>query len=358
MSRLHIKIDPEQMNQSKKRTIQKVMNNIDSQHVEHVRKRRLSFSKESIIFSFMLVIALIVMITVGDNNGTVEIQAYETKEIANTTYLTAGIISMSNTVNDLSVSTGFVQLGLMESLGSTNFEQNINQFNYYFDMLRVYVDQVDLQEIITFEELIDSEFDYKLSYVLDNQLHEFYISQNKTFLSGELHIENTVFIVEGTLEKNNNEIGLELVAYNGEDYVKISYTNEIDDEIEKKYHIEQKMDQVIIQREITVKIEDDETVVEIKEDNAEYKISKTVLTDGIVYEVEYEVGNQEGEVEILITIDEFGNEVFRYDISENGEEVEIDLDDPDEDDEHHDEEDEEDEEDEKDEEDEEDEEDF
>ena len=340
MGKLHVDIDQNKMNQSKTRTIQQVMATIDMQQEAKAAKRRFRLSKESLIFAFLLVIGLFVMISVGDGNVSIEIKAYETEEIANVSYLTAGMISMSSTVNELTVSTSIMQLGMIDALNVTDFEDNIDTFNCYFDMLRVYVDQVDMQEVIVFEELTNHELEYKLSYVLDNQLHEFYIIQIKSRIIGELLIEGVVYQVEGSLEEKENEIGLQITAFNGEDFVSVAYSDDMDNETDKTYHIEQKIGDVVTNREISIRADGAETKVYIKEDNAEYEISKTVLAEGVIYEVVYKVGNQEGEVEILITIDEFGNEVFIYGISEDGEEIEIELEDPDEDDEHHDEDDE------------------
>lgn len=199
MSRLNIDINESKMNQSKDRTIQKVMANIDAQTEKQTSKRIFSLSKESVVFAFLLVIALVVMISIPDSRMTVEIQAYESEQIANTSYLSASMISMSTTVNELSLSTSILEMGVFQQLGSTDFEDDIEEFNQYFDILRVYIDQVDLQEIMTFEELVDSEYDYRLIYDLDNQQHIFYLNQNGTMLSGEMHVGTTIYTIEGTL---------------------------------------------------------------------------------------------------------------------------------------------------------------
>jgi hypothetical protein len=98
------------------------------------------------------------------------------------------------------------------------------------------------------------------------------------------------------------------------------------------------------EKEIVISIENDETKVKLKEGNAEYELEKDLEDGQVQYKLQYHIGEIEGEAVIFEAIDDLGNTIFTYQINEDGNEKEVDVDkDDDEDDDEENEEDEEDE---------------
>jgi len=216
----------------------------------------------------------------------------------------------------------------------TEFEKNIDDFNYYFNMLKVFIDDETFMDNAVFENLTDSIYDYRISYLVDNKEYVFLLKIDEDGeITGEITIGSKVLTVEGTFEEKNDSFNLDLVARNNNDYIVIEYESETDNEIQKKYQIKQSINNIYIEKEISIEIEDDETKVSIQQGEDSYKLEKYSENGVTVYYLEYQVNDLDGEVYITESIDEFGKTVYSYHINEQGLEKDIDLDDPDEDEE-------------------------
>lgn len=130
--------------------------------------------------------------------------------------------------------------------------------------------------------------------------------------------------------QDETEYKMVLIATNGLNTIKITYKLETEEnEVSQKFVVEKDIDGVQSEVEIKIEQEEDEYKIEIKEDRNEYSFKREIEDDEITYKLEYEVNGVEGEVKITVTINEFGEEVYNYQIKEDGNEKEVEKDKPD-----------------------------
>ena len=326
--KLNREIDELRVEQSKERTIDSVMERIGKKKSFWSIFKPVRLRVALSVFSIILVIGLGIILSLPQTQNPRTLSEFETKKLVETSYMSASIISNA-TITSVSTSLSFVPLMDME----TEFEKNIDDFNYYFNMLKVFVDEDNFYDLANFEVLENGLYDYKISYSVNDKEFVFLVTIGEDGeISGEITIGNKTLIVEGTLEEKANSLELDLIARKNDDYIIIEFKSETDDEIEKKYFVKQSINGVYLEKEITIEKEMDETKVEIKQGNDQYLLEMYENNDKTVYYLEYEVNDLEGEVYITEDIDSLGKTVYRYHISEDGIEKDIDLDDPDEED--------------------------
>ena len=321
-------IDENRMNLSKSRTIDNCMERITSE------KTFWSFFKPiklKLVMTVFTVAILITVILVSNQNNPVTpptLSEFQTKKLVETSYMSFSIIS--NVIDSTETTPlEFTPLDFEE----TEFEKSIEDFNYYFNMLKVFIDDDTFVENALFETLDDSSYDYKIIYSVENKDYVFYLRiDNENDLFGEITVDNQTLIVEGSYEENEDEFKLNLIAKKNEDFIIVEYKSETKDEVEKKYSIKQKINNVYLEKEIVIEKEADEVKVEIKQGNDSYKLEMYSKNGVTVYYLEYEVHDLDGEVYITENIDEFGKTIYSYHITEDGIERDIDIEDPDDED--------------------------
>ncbi len=330
MEKFSREIDEKRMGISKVHTIDNVMERIKNEKTIWSFFKPVKFKLILTVFSLVLLIVVVIAINPRTPIEPITLSEVKTKKLVETSYMSASIISNA-LANTQTTTISFIPLVEIE----TEFEKNIDEFNYYFNMLKVFIDDDAFVNNAIVESLTNSDFEYKISYLVQNKEHIFYLTIDKNgIISGEIIIGSQVFVVEGNIEEDNDEFELELIARKNNDYIEIEYSSEFDDEIQKTYYIKQFINGVLTEKEITVEIEDDEVKVEIKQGNDNYLLEKYSENGVTVYFLEYEVNGREGEVYITEEIDAFGKTIYRYHISEGDLEKDLDLEDPgDEDDE-------------------------
>ncbi len=328
-------IDEQKLNNTKEQNINLVMGKI-----LYKKERRNIFSNFKIVGTSLSLALVVVLSYFMFFNvpilPTIELSEFSKEKIVETSYLTGNVMAHSITqATALSV----MNLSVMYLVDSeTEFEQDIDNFNLYFDMLKVFIDDSDFNKDVTIEYFEQGEYDILISYTIDSNIYAFYLNIQDTTLSGIININQKQYIVEGELVDIENNFSLKLKAESGNDYIEIEYQTETKEETEKQFEIKQDINGVYIEREIQIKYEDDSVKVEMNDGNGEYKLEQFSSGAESVYYLEYNINDSEGEVFITESIDEFDNTQYHYDITEDGIEQQFDLDDPDD----HDEEDEED----------------
>jgi len=329
MDKLNRKVDTNKLEFSKQRTIDYVMTKINEKKSIWSIFKPIKLKFVMTALTVVLLIAVAIITNLNPSSITPTLSEVKTKKLVETSYISATIIANTAITATNTTPLSFVQLADNE----TEFEKNITDFNRYFDMLKVFIDEENFSDMAIIEEIEDMEYQYKLSYSVDNKEYVIYLSVNeKNEINGEITISGKTMTLEGRIEDKNDEFSLELVARKGKDFIVIEYESEFEDEIQKKYYIKQDINGVYIEKEVTVEIEDDETKVEIKEGNNSYKLEKYLENGVTIYYLEYEVNNLEGEAFITETNDQFGKTTYSYNIKESGIEKDIDLDDPDDED--------------------------
>ncbi|MFO7969550.1 MAG: hypothetical protein R6U15_05555 [Candidatus Izemoplasmatales bacterium] len=340
MNKYNREFDETKINQAKQRSIIQVLETIEPKRsIFSIFKR----TNVRYALSFMAVVLVVVLgftffnkpDVVGPNQRiptASELSDFERQKLVETSYISGNII-----INSLGNS--LQQLALVND--TTKFDSKADEFNYYFNMLKPFIDDEDFSDFQV-TELSGSEYQLEINYFVGQKNYSFRLSVDDSIISGELETNDITLLVSGEIYKSDEEIDLELLASSGDDYIKVEYNSEIEtDESEKTYEIEQFINGVFLEKEVKIYFEADEIKVEIEEGDNEYLLEKIIEGESYYYYLEYEIDGVEGEV--YITEELVGNEyIYNYHIEEEGVEKDLELDDYDDDDE--DDEDEEDEE--------------
>jgi len=322
-------IDSQMLSNSKEKTIHTVMDRIYSTKKQPFF--RVNIRLVGAVLSFALVFVFSYSLFL--NNPTppvvgVELTEYSTEKIVETTYLSGNIIAYSvrqaNTLSLVPLSMLFLDNG-----ETTEFEQKIDDFNQYFDMLKVFIDDASFQENVVVETLTEGLYKTKISYTVDTKFYEFYLNIENTQLEGILLIDSVEFDVTGELIDTDSLFSLKIKAMNLNDFIEINYQTQTKDELQKQYEIKQSLNGIYLEREVSVEFEDDKVKVKIHEGDDEYKLEQFSRDGSIIYFLEYKINESEGEVYITETLNSFNKTIYSYDISENGIEKDIDKEDPD-----------------------------
>lgn len=332
MNNLNRNIDEVKVNQSKDRSIDFIMSEINK---EPKKLFNFTFTKLKLIPVLVLVVALVIfgVLRTGNDDSPLPtpnsplLKASNTETLAELSYITGKLVASSFTVN-----TG-PSLMKLADLTTTEFENDIIEFNAYFDMLRAFMEDDTFDDDYIVEELSEGDYSTKLSFGVDGDTYIFLINLEGTIIDGTLEVNNSIFNVTGTLKDETDELSFEIKATSGNNYIDIKYEVESDDEIEKTYELTSYINGVRKDKEIEISIEQDQIKVKLREGNTEYELEKEIEDGEVQYSLQYHIGDIEGEALIFESIDEFGKTVYTYQINEEGHEKEIDIDKDDEEDE-------------------------
>jgi|GEM_PF-1137244 len=142
---------------------------------------------------------------------------------------------------------------------------------------------------------------------------------------------------EAVVTETEEEIYLKTIdKENSDNYIEITIeTEQEDEENEFEMKLESLIDGVEKDMKIEFEVENDEVSIEMEtQDGNKYEFARETENDNddIEYEFEYTVDGVEGEVELIVTTNEAGEEIYRYHIEEDGEEKDVEFDDDDDDD--------------------------
>ena len=222
MDKLNRNIDEQRMNKSKINTIDSVMNSISA-----TKKRRfsLSFSSFRLASILSVVVIAIVSILVLDPFNTnppvpsppVVLTEFETQKLAELSYFSGRLIVASFSLNNQS------SLLRLSDDNETEFEANIDEFNTYFDMLKVFLDDNTFSDSVTVTTVDEGDYDTSIEFYVDGKLYTFLVIVIDEEITGELTINSQVFTVEGTYEETDTELKMEITASDGKTYVTKHY---------------------------------------------------------------------------------------------------------------------------------------
>jgi hypothetical protein len=317
MTKMNRNIDESRMNRSKEKTMEYVLNTI-SKETPTVN----SWFKPRILMMspLVLIIALVIMLTLPNNNppGTnpITISAYESEKIAEISYITTSFIGASVSVNN--------SLLLSLAVGeTTEFEDNDELVNLYFDTLRVFLEDDVFSDSLTVTYVEDDPNSVIILFTVEETSYELHVTFDGSDFSGTLVIAGVIYDVFGNLEDTEEKMNLSFEAKNGQDIVSIEYESEQkSDEIETKYQVHQRIGNVESNKEIKVSQEGNENSVEIKEGNNEYKLAKEMEDGQCQYKLEYKINSVEGEAVIKEQTDVNGNTTYNYQVKEGDTEKE------------------------------------
>lgn len=324
MNKMNREMNEHIMNQSKEKTIDFVMTEINKKPAGLFNK---SFFRvklvPALVLLFALVLVLIFSISTDPFTPTTHanplLDNSNQERLVQLSYITGNLVVSSFTADS------GVTLMRLADVDETEFEGDIVEFNAYFDMLRVFLEDDPFKSNFAVEILEEGDYAIKITFTVDNDEYIFLVNLDDTVLSGTLEVKGIILEVTGKLEEKNNELKFDIKAINNLNYIEIEYQVETTEEIEKTYEITSYINGITKNKTIEITIENEETKVKIKEDNKEYELEKTLEDGVIVYNLKYTIGEIEGEATIIETIDILGNKIYKYQISEDGYEKEIEI---------------------------------
>ncbi len=321
MAKLNRPIDKETMEASKQRTMAFIMDEIEREripvfrHILHAlfRPKRLAVLASAIVIALLIIFNPGGSGNPGNDNPNYQISAETSDQLAELSYISSHLVTMEMSVSD-------TDLMFLADTETTALEDNMTDFNQYFDMLKVYLDDNSFSESTTFTTLTDSEYQYQIEFNQDDLTYTLLLNEEEdnTF-TGIMTLDGVTLNVTGTIEENNNESHFEFEATNGTDEVYIEYETEADnEESEKAFSIHTNINGNESNKDISVEKESDEWKVEIGHNQDRYELKKE-LEDGVwQYKLEYQVNGKNGEARITETVDSEGNPAYNYRISEEG----------------------------------------
>ncbi len=320
MDKMNRYIDEKRMNQSKEQSINVVLNTITP-------KRRTSiFSRTRLVLTSTFIIATMLVVMITSQNAPspnpITISAYESETIAEVTYLTTTLISSNFVVGDMN--TIFLSNQVYLADESTEFEQNQEEINHYFDTLKVFLEEELFSDSVETIPLEEDPNSFTISFDTTDNIYVLKITFDENNFSGTLEVDTIIYDVLGTLEETENELKFMFEASKNQSHIRIEYkTENKENELEHKYEITQNIDNVEYYKEIKVTREQNEYKVEIKEGQDEYELKKE-LEDGIFkYKLKYSLQGTQGEATIIESIDSDGTVNYQYRITEGSIEKEI-----------------------------------
>ncbi|QMS84811.1 hypothetical protein [Candidatus Xianfuyuplasma coldseepsis] len=305
-----------------------------------------------------------------DNTVTEELLGSE-ESLATLSYLSTGFLDFESPT----VATTDTMFLANDSGGWTTIEDELDVVNVYFDRLKALIDNgVDGFGSVT-EEVSDNElYDYKLTFTVNEEVYVIYYSIDAD--TGEMtgiivlgEAEYTFEVIDNMKEyeyqeeeKEQNEQDTEneeqnanqnepddevddeeeeedyaeegetkmtLIAYSGDDYIRIIYKTETEeDETEVKFIMEKFIGGVEENVKLKISQEEGEYKVSITEGDDSYSFKQETEDDEIVYKLQYRVDNTVGMVTIKVVTDEFGEVTYSYHIVEGGKEKDVEKPEP------------------------------
>ncbi|AIO18403.1 hypothetical protein KQ51_00520 [Candidatus Izimaplasma bacterium HR1] len=324
MTKMNRRIDETRMNESRDKSIDFVLCSIAP---KTTRQPFFTRTRTMLLSTFVLIIALVVMFVIPNTNtpGTpVTINAYESERIAEVTYLTTSLIGSNIVLSNTDMMLLDNNIIITADNETTEFEDNDELINLYFDTLRVFLEDDLFQNSITTTISEDDPNTHIITFSIQEIEYVLTVTFLNNTFSGTLSVGGVTYDVTGKLEESIDELKLELEAVNGDDYVHIEFVSEQDEnEIERKYQIHERINNVEKEQEIKVSLEENEYQIEIKDGENEYRLEKEMEGSEYQYKLEYKINGIEGEAIITESVDVNGNIVYQYQIKEGSNEKEI-----------------------------------
>mgnify|MGYP000853729739 FL=1 len=318
MNKYNRSFDQQKINESKNRSIDFVMNEINRP------KRSFKFRTKYVISMSLTVFLIAFVFVLNTGNGTttnpgVTLNAASINQISEATYIAGNLLASEVVLNQ----------SLLRQLAdgdATEFEGDIDEFNMYFDILKIFLDE-DPINVPVVTKYIGDQFQSTITYTVGSELYTFNVNIEGINITGELIVGSIVYQVSGTIIESDDESEVELIARSGDNFIKISYEKEFSDELSTQYKIESQVNGINKEKEIKVTKSDDESKVEIHDNNNEYSLEKELEDTGFVYKLKYKIGEKEGEAEIIEVIIN-GQKQYTYSIDEDGVQKEINKNEP------------------------------
>lgn len=329
MTKLTRDINKEVVENSKAKTMQFVMDSINEEKVPWY-SFLLSYKAGLVMTAstvFLLILGLVIINNPSTSPVIYALNEESSETIAEMSYMASHLVAIEFDLND-DTQTGLV---FLSNENETEFETNIDEFSTYFNMLKAYFNEDSFKDSVTFNELDSDIYDVEILFTIDEIAYRLLLVQtSETEFEGIMEVDGVAFDVIGTITSENNETKFGFSAINGDDSVDIDYTHEDSaTETKKTYMIQSRNNFMVSEKEVTLKIEDEEMKVEINENGNYYELKQELENNQFQYKLQYQINGQEGEVVITEEQGSNGQMTYNYQIKENGVEKAVRMGQPD-----------------------------
>lgn len=266
-----------------------------------------------------------------DPKDTTELRNERT--LAYSSYLAASFLSSETQEGTDTSSTAPTFLAAGDE-AMLEIEKELGEVSGYFSRLKVFLDH-GLENPFTIETGLDvnEDYDIEMRYTVENRTYTMLFNEDSEGnLEGVLIMNGNEYALEGSREVENEtdegeneseeEISLRTTDTETDSYVEIEIEAEEDSE-EYAFSMSIEMMTNGVEKSLSIEFESDEEEVSIELETSEgneYEFYREIDDDVIEYYFEYSVNGTEGEVELTVTENENGENVYHYTIEEDGEE--------------------------------------
>ena len=316
--------------------------------------------KKTLIFiitlGFVLTLSACTTTDLDKLSDILNTEALSSKESLSTlAYLSGSLLDLDTTTTDPVASTGLVFLSDEEETDpDTEIETELDIVNEYMDRLQELMDNGTDSFGNAVEQLSDNpDYTFMITFTVNEEAYIIYYNIDiLTFeISGIMIIGDVEYTIEvsNTLSdsdaldndddddeiddededseddaSDNDDDGDEiddeeteqkmvLTAYNGDNFVQVTYKIETDnEETETKFALVSYIDGIEKEVFMKISIEDNEFKITIEEDENEYTFKREVEDGETTYKLKYKVNGVEGEVKIIEYINDLGETVYEY----------------------------------------------
>lgn len=320
MATMNRTISSIQLQSSKERNSEAVMDRVNKMQSKSVINKVI-FNRKYITAFAVLVVVLIGVTLLDFGGGSIPnpnpvlnqliLDEATTETLVELSYISASLMSTSFTVSS------DVLMQLVKPVKATSIAADIDDVNSYFDMLKVFLEDDPFGDDILVEDLIDEDYQSKITFTSDGKSFVFYINIIEEDIVGLLYIDDIMYTVEGKQVIEETESKLQLRAINGNDYVDVEYITEtVDLDSTQKFNVEKSINGVITKKNIKISVEDDSIKVTIEDLTSKYNLKKNTEDDDGKYMLDYTIDGEIGRATIYLDVDEENNPVYRYEIRE------------------------------------------
>lgn len=271
--------------------------------------------------------------------------------IAYSTYM-AGTFMGDTSSNTTSDSNNVITLAEHTDEHDLQVEERLGEVNENFNRFKVFLDNgMENPFDINQNPDVEGDWDIAMAYTVNEKDYTILLNEDSEGnLTGTMTLMGVEYDVEGTREfesesetedgetytETANEIFIRTIEQdNSDNFMELSIETEEDHEAyEFEMALEGVLDGVEKEMSIAFEIENDEVSIEMEnQDGTAYAFSReTDDNNQIDYEFSYAINGVEGEIEMTVTTNENGEQIYRYSIEEEGMEKEIDIDENEDDD--------------------------
>lgn len=290
------------------------------------------------LITLMVGLGVVLTLSACTTTGSSSLSVLTSKEsIATLSYLSGSLIDLDTTEPIVVIPTR------LSDTEETEIETELDVINVYVDRLKELMENGtdsfgNAVEAVSDNPLYASMITFTVNeevYVLYYNIDEVTFEITGILVMGDveytIEVSNSLLdkddldddddLEEGDQDKNldneESERKMVLTAYNGDNYVVITYKSETEeDETTTKFHLVSYIDG--IEKEVFLKIsmEDNHYKIDIEENGNEFTFKKNVEDGVTVYKLKYEVNGVEGEIKIIEKTNDLGETVYEYQIKE------------------------------------------